>query len=141
MIAMGCLSLHAQSMPYERMLLDSGDVAVHWDIVFGYSSDELQPSSRLELDSLAQYLLGRPELVVEVGVHSDERMKDRYSICWTCRRARAIVNYLISKGISSDRLLARGYNDQFPLIKGAKTEEEHQKNRRTEFKVIRIQRT
>ncbi|MBK7038602.1 MAG: hypothetical protein IPH42_20290 [Bacteroidetes bacterium] len=54
-----------------------------------------------------------------------------------CIALQKIVEYLISKGIDSDRLTAVGYDDSNPIIKNAKTEDEHLVNRRTEFKILR----
>ena len=55
----------------------------------------------------------------------------------TVARARFIKRYFIRQGIESHRLLARGYEGEKPLIKNAKTEEGHQKNRRVEFKILK----
>ena len=54
------------------------------------------------------------------------------------RRAAAAVKYLVSKGIDAKRMVARGYGERQLIIQDAKTEEEHQTNRRTEFKVLEI---
>ena len=62
------------------------------------------------------------------------------------KRAQSVVDYLVSKGIAGDRMVARGYGENRPLmtdkdIAAMATEEEkeaaHQKNRRSEFKVLR----
>ena len=53
------------------------------------------------------------------------------------RRAESAVNYIISKGINKNRLIAKGYGESELIIKNATSEEEHQINRRTEFKVIK----
>ena len=60
-----------------------------------------------------------------------------YNFDLSQRRAEAAVNYIISKGIEKKRLVAKGYGEAQLIIKNAKTEEEHQINRRTEFKVIK----
>ena len=51
-------------------------------------------------------------------------------------RAQAVVDYLISKGISPNRLIAKGWGKTNPVIPNATTEEEHQLNRRTTFNII-----
>jgi peptidoglycan-associated lipoprotein len=51
-------------------------------------------------------------------------------------RAKSVVLYLIEKGIDPARLSSKGYGFTMPVVKNAKTEEEHQLNRRTTFKVI-----
>jgi outer membrane protein OmpA-like peptidoglycan-associated protein len=54
------------------------------------------------------------------------------------RRAKSAVDYLVSQGIDPTRLVARGYGESKLLIADAQTEEEHQVNRRTEFKILEI---
>jgi outer membrane protein OmpA-like peptidoglycan-associated protein len=51
------------------------------------------------------------------------------------RRAESAVSYIVSKGISENRMTAKGYGESKLIIPNAKTEKEHQINRRTEFKV------
>ena len=55
------------------------------------------------------------------------------------RRAESAVNYIISKGINKNRLIAKGYGESELIIKNASSEEEHQINRRTEFKVTKYE--
>ena len=83
------------------------------------------------LDSLHRFMQEYPFLSIEIGVHSDE--KDCLDCCYflTRRRANSIAKYL-----NIDRVRAKGYEGSHPLIVGAKTEEEHQKNRRVEIKII-----
>lgn len=74
--------------------------------------------------------------------HTDARSEDNYNLELSQRRAQAAVDYVVSKGISADRLLAKGYGES-QLVNGCTnnvpcTEEQHQENRRTEFKVIAI---
>jgi Outer membrane protein and related peptidoglycan-associated (lipo)proteins len=54
-------------------------------------------------------------------------------------RADAAVQYIISKGIEPKRIVAKGYGETMPIVVDEKTEEDYQKNRRTEFKVIEIE--
>ena len=61
---------------------------------------------------------------------------DEYSIRLTQTRAKIIVLQLVAKGIPETQLRSKGYSDSQPLIVGAKTEEEHQKNRRVEIKIL-----
>ena len=57
------------------------------------------------------------------------------------QRAKSAVNYVIMRGVDRSRLVARGYGESKPIIPNAGTEEEHQRNRRTEFKVTSISAT
>ena len=69
---------------------------------------------------------------------SNARTSDAYNLDLSQRRAQSAVDYIVSKGIAADRLVAKGYGESQLIIKDAQTEEEHQVNRRTEFKVIEI---
>jgi peptidoglycan-associated lipoprotein len=68
--------------------------------------------------------------------HTDVRGSDEYNMKLSQKRAESAVNYIISKGVSADRLVAKGYGETKLIIQDAQAEEEHQVNRRTEFKVL-----
>jgi outer membrane protein OmpA-like peptidoglycan-associated protein len=96
----------------------------------------------LELDKLVKLLNDNPDIDIEMGSHTDVRGNDQYNQVLSDKRALATVNYLISQGIDSNRLTCKGYGEKV-LVNHCKngvicTEAEHQKNRRTEFKVTRI---
>ena len=69
---------------------------------------------------------------IEVAGHTDSRGSDEYNINLSQRRADAVRNYLISKGIAADRLTAKGYGESQPVADNA-TDEGRFKNRRVEL--------
>ncbi|MCY1538605.1 Photosystem I chlorophyll a apoprotein A2 [compost metagenome] len=82
-----------------------------------------------------------PSLEIELGSHTDSRGKDSYNLALSQRRAQSVVNYLVSKGISRMRMKAKGYGET-QLLNGCEdgvpcTDEQHQENRRTVFKVLK----
>ena len=86
-----------------------------------------------------------PTLKVELSAHTDARGSDAYNNKLSQERAQACVDYLIKKGISTERIVAKGYGKQQLLINDEqinqqKTEAEkealHQENRRSEFKIL-----
>ncbi|WP_317618106.1 OmpA family protein [Pedobacter sp. AK017] len=93
------------------------------------------------LDELVRTLRDNPTLEIELGSHTDSRGVDIYNLDLSQRRARSVVNYLVSRGISRTRLTAKGYGETQLLNRcenGVKcSEAEHQANRRTEFKIIK----
>lgn len=91
-----------------------------------------------ELDKLVKLLNDNPEIYIELSSHTDSRGTDTYNMDLSQARAEAAVNYLIEQGINPRRLRAQGYGETKLILPSAVTEEEHQTNRRTEFKVIRI---
>ena len=83
-------------------------------------------------------LKDNPSIRIELSSHADARATDEYNDALTQRRAESAVAYLVSQGIDASRLVAKGYGKRQLIIENAQTEEEHQTNRRTEFKVIEI---
>ena len=96
--------------------------------------------SNKELEKLVQYMKERPELVVELSSHTDCRGTDPYNEVLSQNRAQSCVNYIIKKGISKDRIVAKGYGEKQLTNKCSDgvncTEDEHQANRRTELKFV-----
>lgn len=102
----------------------------------------IRPDAAKELDRLVQVMMENPKLSIELSSHTDSRAGDQYNLVLSDKRAKAAVQYIISKGVESKRMTWRGYGESKLVnqcINGATcTEEEHQKNRRTEFKAISI---
>lgn len=112
------------------------------NIYYDLNKAEIRPDAALELDKLVQLLKDNPNIRIELSSHTDSRAEDDFNLDLSDRRAKAAVDYLISKGIARNRLVAKGYGET-QLVNGcdnanqtACTEEQHQQNRRTEFKVI-----
>ena len=116
-----------------------GKTFVLENIYYDLDKADIRPDAALELDKLVQILLDNPKLKIELGSHTDVRGSDMYNLRLSQRRAESAIEYIISRGISRDRLIAQGYGETELIIEGAKTEEEHQVNRRTEFKVLAIE--
>lgn len=99
---------------------------------FVTDSANLTPESRDILDRVAQSLADWPEVKVEVGGHTDSVADDAYNLSLSQRRAEAVRQYLIDKGISSKRLEAKGYGETRPIATND-TVEGRTKNRRVEL--------
>ena len=118
----------------------------------------------VSLDKLVETLNDNPNITIELMSHTDSRGTEQDNIILSQRRAQSVVDYLISKGISAERLQAKGYGEAVPKVVDDKTAQEynflkvgqtlnetfinslstseqqekaHQVNRRTEFKVLR----
>ena len=105
-------------------------------IEYDLNSAILRPSSKERLDSLVEFLDLNNNLVVEINSHTDVRGNDMYNMRLSEARAKSVVDYLIQNGIEKERLVPKGYGETMPLVIDAKTEEEHQKNRRTTFRML-----
>lgn len=109
------------------------------NIYYDFNKATLRPEAKVELDNLVKILQDNPEVSIQIGSYCDARGNDLYNLALSQRRAQSVVSYLIDKGITQDRLKARGFGETKPVngcINGVDcTEEEHQENRRTEFEV------
>ncbi len=102
----------------------------------------IRPEAAVELDKLVVILKDNPDITVELGSHTDCRASDAYNNDLSQKRAESAVAYIISKGIPSDKITAKGYGETVLINRckdGVKcTETEHQANRRTEVKITGI---
>lgn len=105
------------------------------NIYFDYDKATLRPESIEELERVVKFLRENPSLRVEIAGHTDSDGSDAYNLRLSQARAQAVVDYLISRGIESSRLIARGYGESRPVAPND-TPENKQKNRRTELKIL-----
>ncbi|MEY3644523.1 MAG: hypothetical protein RLZZ207_1218 [Bacteroidota bacterium] len=120
----------------DQLILEK--VTVLENIYYDLAKADIRPDAALELDKLVKILKDNPNIRIELSSHTDSRSGDDYNLALSQVRAQSAVDYLVSQGIAADRLVAKGYGETQLRIQNAQTEEEHQTNRRTEFKVIEI---
>ncbi|MCD4682013.1 MAG: OmpA family protein, partial [Bacteroidales bacterium] len=102
---------------------------------FDFDKATLRSESANELDRLVKMLIDVPTMKIEISGHTDNVGSDNYNKQLSEDRAKAVVDYLIEKGIDQDRLTYAGYGETQPIADND-TEEGRQVNRRTEFKVL-----
>jgi len=112
-----------------------GQKVVLRNIFFDYGKSTLRSESYAELDRLVKLLTDLPKLKIEISGHTDNKSSLQYNQKLSESRAKAVVDYLISKGISANRLEYKGYAYLQPIATND-TEEGRQQNRRVEFKVL-----
>ena len=105
------------------------------NIYYDLDKDDIREDAALELDKLIIILKDNPNISIELSSHTDDRSSVEYNQDLSQRRAESAVTYILSKGINENRITAKGYGESQLIITNAKTEEQHQINRRTEFKV------
>jgi len=105
------------------------------NIYFDYDKATLRPESVEELERVVRFLQENPTLRVEISGHTDSDGSEMYNLRLSQARAQAVVDYLVSRGISSSRLIAKGYGESRPVAPND-TPENKQKNRRTELKIL-----
>ena len=86
------------------------------NIEYEYNKATLKPSSKLKLNTLVDIMKENPGLVIELGSHSDFRGPSEYNRNLAQRRAESAVNYLISKGVVKERMVAKGYGEDSPKV-------------------------
>jgi outer membrane protein OmpA-like peptidoglycan-associated protein/tetratricopeptide (TPR) repeat protein len=113
------------------------------NIFYDYDKWDIRADAAAGLDKLVNILKDNPEIKIELSSHTDARGNDKYNLTLSEKRAKAAVDYIVSKGIDASRLVAKGYGET-KLVNhcgnGVKcSPEEEGQNRRTEFKVIKIE--
>ena len=133
------------------------------NILYDFGRWDLRPESMISLDKLVETLLDNRNITIELMSHTDSRDTEEYNLQLSQRRAQSVVEYLIDKGIDTDRLSAKGYGESTPKVVDDEIAEQnpflrpgvtlteqyinslandeqreiaHQINRRTEFKVL-----
>lgn len=106
------------------------------NIYYDLNKYNIRPDAAIELDKLVQILKDNPTMNIELSSHTDARATDAYNMTLSQNRAESAIKYLNLKGIDAERLTAKGYGERQLIIPNAKTEEEHQRNRRTEFTIL-----
>jgi len=109
------------------------------NIYYDFDKYDIRPDAMPELDKLVRIMNENP-IRVELGSHTDSRGSYAYNDKLSQNRAQSAVNYIVSTGISASRIIAKGYGERQLTNRcsdGVKcSDEEHQANRRTEFKVL-----
>ena len=108
-------------------------------IYYDLDKSNIRPDAAAELDKIVQVLKDNPSISIELGSHTDARASASYNLKLSQRRADSAVKYIIEHGIEAARIKAKGYGET-QLINGCSdgvdcSEEAHQENRRTEFKI------
>ena len=102
------------------------------NIYFKKNESELLPSSNTELDKLFKYLIDTPNTTIEISGHTDNTGNEAQNKLLSEARAKAVIDYLKSKGVNEARMKYLGKGSSIPISEND-TDEGRQKNRRVEF--------
>ncbi len=107
-------------------------------IYFEFDKSNITQDGAFELDKLVQVMNKYPNMVIMAKSHTDNRGSNRYNESLSNRRAKSTVQYIISKGIASNRISGKGMGELEPKVDCGKdcTEEQHALNRRSEFLIV-----
>ncbi|MBP7497181.1 MAG: PD40 domain-containing protein [Bacteroidales bacterium] len=86
------------------------------DILYDLDKFNIKPQYEDSLNSLINTMRAFPNIVVELGSHTDIRASDAYNEKLSFNRAKAVVDYLILKGLDPARLVAKGYGEKYPRV-------------------------
>jgi len=107
------------------------------NVFFDYDKAKLKPESFPELNRIVTIMTERATMQVEIAGHTDPRGPAGYNMELSARRAKSVAKYLIEKGVSSERITVVFFGET-RLIDLTNTEEGNAKNRRVEFKILKI---
>jgi peptidoglycan-associated lipoprotein len=105
------------------------------DVHFAFDRSDLDPAARETLKANADWLRANPLARVQIEGHCDERGTNEYNLALGARRAAASKDYVVSLGVSVDRLSTASYGEEIPVCKES-TEECWAKNRRGRFVIM-----
>jgi len=123
--------------PIDAIIVD--DKVVLNPIFFDYNKHNIKPQAAFELDKLVALMKKHPEMVINTESHTDSRGNDEYNMDLSNRRAQSTIQYVISQGIDATRISGQGFGEAKPINNcgDSCTEEQHQKNRRSEFIIVK----
>ncbi len=148
---------------YEEITVETNTPIRLSNIYYEYNDDKILQEAEGDLSVLLDLMTRYPDMVIELSSHTDYRGKDLYNKSLSQRRAESATNWLLAKGIASERIIPKGYGETSPakvvadqvvdypflkadwvltedFIRALQTDEQregaHQINRRTEFKII-----
>jgi outer membrane protein OmpA-like peptidoglycan-associated protein len=116
--------------PIQKLVEEKIPLRVN-NIYFDFDKSTLRPESYLELDRWVEVFKKNPELNAEIHGHTCWIGTEEYNQGLSERRATAVINYLVSKGVAKDRLTMKGFGETKPIASN-KTREGREKNRRVE---------
>lgn len=125
--------------------VDIGAVFDLEPIYFDLDKSNIRPDAAIELDKIVKIMNENPTLVIELGSHTDCRASKAYNKALSNRRAKSSANYIKERITNPERIYGKGYGESKLVndcgcegnVVSDCTEEEHQANRRTEFRIVK----
>ncbi len=121
---------------FELSKIRTGFSSILRNIYFDFDKFTLKQESFTELNKLERMLLENPNMRIEIAGHTDYIGTAEYNQQLSVKRASAVVNFLINKGISPSRLEAKGYGKTRPIASNDDEVDGRELNRRVEFKIL-----
>jgi OmpA-OmpF porin, OOP family len=116
--------------------IEIGQVVRLNNVFFDFDKWDLRPESFVELDRVVKLLKENPAIEIEMSAHTDSYGTDDYNFKLSDNRARSVMEYILSKGIATNRIKSQGYGETKPVAPND-TDENRQLNRRVEFTILK----
>ena len=112
------------------------------NVFFDFDKYELRQESYTELNRVVMFLNDYPAIEIEMSAHTDSKGSDEYNTTLSHNRAKSVMEYIISKGIATSRIVSKGYGELKPVAgntnaDGSDNPEGRQMNRRVEFMIMK----
>lgn len=124
--------------PLSEKPIKKGDKIILEGVEFEFNKADIKAGTTKSLDMAFQTMTDFPTMTVEIGGHTDNVGKAAYNQKLSESRSVSVKNYLVAKGIDASRILTKGYGKTQPIAPNT-TEEGRQRNRRIEFKIVKVQ--
>ena len=116
--------------------LAPGSTTVLKNIFFDTNKSNIRTQSISELDRIKNLLLKSPEIKIRVNGHTDNVGNKSYNKNLSKKRAKAVVEYLISHGVNHNQLSYKGFGEEKPLVSNDDEKDGRELNRRTEIEIV-----
>lgn len=133
------LTAGVDNKPFEKNVgmhkIKPGERVVLKNVFFETAKYDLKDQSRIELDKLVAFMKTNETLKIELSGHTDNVGDKKSNQLLSENRAKAVLDYVVSKGVAAERMTTKGYGDTMPIASND-TPDGRAENRRTEFKVV-----
>ncbi len=130
--AQGGDAVESTPMSFDPQGSDSGKIDGLKTINFGYDQSTLSADAKATLKNNAAWMKSRPNVRMQIEGHCDSRGTIEYNVSLGERRANTVKSYLVSLGVSADRLSTISYGEEKPLAMG-ESDSDMARNRRANF--------
>lgn len=115
--------------------IEVGVTVIIKNIYFNFDKTDLKQESYPELNRLTNLMKSNPGITIEIAGHTDDKGSDDYNLTLSDGRANSVMQYLLQQGISSERMIAKGYGETEPISTNY-TDEGRAENRRVVFTIL-----
>ncbi len=123
--------------PMDRKNLKAGSIIRLDNVYFEMNKYDLKPESMNGLQAIFNFLKENPDVMVEIGGHTNNNPSDQFANDLSTNRAKSVADWLTSQGISPERVTFKGYGKKMPIAQNT-TPEGRKKNQRVEIKILSI---